>query len=149
MSEISDVQLQAEKTCADKGIKLTKKRLNILACLMHSDEPLSAYEIAEKYKAEIGASIPAMSVYRMLDFLAEHALVHKLDSANKYIACSHISCSHEHQVPQFLICETCNSVTEIGVKSQVMDELRGSVEKLGFKLTTQQLELKGFCKNCQ
>lgn len=149
MSDIKTTIEHAKLICSEKGIKLTQKRLNILASLMHADEPLSAYEIAEHYKAEIKQTIPAMSVYRMLDFLAENALVHKLESANKYIVCSHLSCSHAHQVPQFLICETCNSVTEIGIKSEVMEELRTSVEKTGFKLSTQQLELKGFCSHCQ
>ena len=140
---------QAKQNCASEGVKLTTKRENILSSIIVAGEAVSAYELADLYKEQFGQTIPAMSVYRILDFLVELSLVHKLTSANKYIACSHISCSHQHEIPQFLICESCQSVTEIGVKNAVLDELKSSVEKTGFKLTNQQLELKGLCADCQ
>lgn len=148
-SELNKTIERARDICLENGVKLTPKRENVLSSLIQGQEAMSAYELAEKYRTLFDQSIPAMSVYRILDFLAEHSLVHKLSSANKYIACSHISCSHDHQIPQFLICETCNSVTEIAIKSTVIDELTSSVEKTGFSLSTNQLELKGFCQNCQ
>jgi Fur family transcriptional regulator, zinc uptake regulator len=140
---------QAKQNCATEGVKLTTKRENILSSIIVAGEAVSAYELADLYKEQFGQTIPAMSVYRILDFLVELSLVHKLTSANKYIACSHISCAHQHEIPQFLICESCQSVTEIGVKNAVLDELKSSVEKTGFKLTNQQLELKGLCADCQ
>lgn len=135
--------------CAEQGVKLTSKRENVLTCIIKSEEAISPYELAEIYKNDYGQSMPAMSVYRILDFLVELSLVHKLTSANKYIACSHISCSHNHQRPQFLICENCQYVKEIGINSSVLAQLKTSVEETGFVLTTQQIELKGLCKNCQ
>ncbi len=138
----------AKRNCAAEGVNLTVKRENILVSIIKAGEAVSAYELADIYRQEFEQTIPAMSVYRILDFLVELSLVHKLTSANKYIACSHISCSHNHEIPQFLICEECQSVTEIGVINNVIDELRASVEKTGFKLTTQQLELKGICTDC-
>lgn len=147
--ELTATIKRAQEICKKEGVKLTPKRANVLSALVQANQAMSAYELAEQYRELYEQSIPAMSVYRILDFLAEVSLVHKLTSANKYIACSHISCHHEHQVPQFLICETCNSVTEIGVKSSVISELTASVAKTGFNLTTNQLELKGFCRNCQ
>ena len=140
---------KAKEICHSNDVKLTVKRENVLSALVQGEQAMSAYELAEKYRDLFNQSIPAMSVYRILDFLAELSLVHKLSSANKYIACSHISCNHEHQVPQFLICETCNSVTEVAVKSSVISELTASVAKTGFSLSTSQLELRGFCKSCQ
>ncbi|MBU2881581.1 transcriptional repressor [Psychrosphaera sp. B3R10] len=140
---------KAKTTCAEQGVKLTSKRENVLACIISSDEAVSPYELAEIYKENFGQSMPAMSVYRILDFLVELTLVHKLTSANKYIACSHISCSHSHRSPQFLICENCQSVMEVGIENSVMEQLKSSVERSGFVLTTQQIELKGLCKKCQ
>lgn len=147
--DIEQTLSKAKNICKGNGVNLTQKRENVLSSLIQAQEAISAYEIAEQYRALFEQTIPAMSVYRILDFLAENSLVHKLSSANKYIACSHISCSHEHAIPQFLICETCNSVTEIAIKSSVINELTASVEKIGFSLSTNQLELKGFCENCQ
>lgn len=146
---LDDIIKHAHQICSDSGVKFTTKREHVLSALIQASEAMSAYELAEKYRELFEQSIPAMSVYRILDFLAEHSLVHKLTSANKYIACSHITCSHTHNVPQFLICEICNSVSEISVKKSVMGELTTSVEKTGFKLSTTQLELKGICQSCQ
>ena len=148
-AELNKTIKRARDICLDNGVKLTTKREKVLSTLIQANEAMSAYELAEQYRTLFDQTIPAMSVYRILDFLAENSLVHKLSSANKYIACSHISCSHEHQIPQFLICETCNSVTEIAIKSSVINELTSSVEQTGFSLSTNQLELKGFCQNCQ
>lgn len=143
------VLAKAKDICAEQGVKLTAKRENVLSCIISAEEAVSPYELAELYRDSFGQSMPAMSVYRILDFLVELSLVHKLSSANKYIACSHISCGHSHQTPQFLICENCQKVTEIGINSSVIEELAQSVEKTGFVLTTQQLELQGLCKDCQ
>ncbi|MDU0114505.1 Fur family transcriptional regulator [Psychrosphaera aquimarina] len=146
---LEDIIKHAHQICSENSVKLTTKREHVLSALIQASEAMSAYELAEQYRDIFEQSIPAMSVYRILDFLAEHSLVHKLTSANKYIACSHITCSHSHDVPQFLICEICNSVSEISVKKSVMSELTASVEKTGFKLSTSQLELKGICQSCQ
>ncbi len=148
-NQLTAVLKRAKEICLQNEVKLTEKRENVLSALVQSQQAMSAYELAEKYRELFEQSIPAMSVYRILDFLAEMSLVHKLSSANKYIACSHISCCAEHQIPQFLICETCNTVTEIAVKSSVIEELTASVAKTGFTLANEQLELTGFCKNCQ
>ena len=149
MTNIESILKKAKSHCIEQGVKLTVKRENLLISLLNAGEAVSAYELANIYKDAFNQSIPTMSVYRILDFFIELSLVHKLTSANKYIACSHISCSHNHETPQFLICENCQSVTEIGVPNQVIQELTTSVEKTGFKLSTKQLELNGLCSNCQ
>ncbi|QIL90300.1 Fur family transcriptional regulator [Microbulbifer harenosus] len=138
----------AEQSCRTSGARLTEKRKNVLAILLRSKTPLSAYEIAEQYGRDYGESIPAMSVYRMLDFLAEENLAHKLNSENKYLACAHIACDHSHQTPQFLICSRCNKVREIGIKPEVIAALRETVEGAGYRLQTSQLELDCLCDDC-
>jgi len=90
-----------------------------------------------------------MSVYRMLKFLMQENLVHKLSLTNKYIACSHIACNHEHNIPQFLICDSCEQIQEVGVNKDIIQALRSSVENAEFSLNSPQLELHGTCKDCQ
>ena len=90
-----------------------------------------------------------MSVYRMLDFLMEKGLVHKLSSTNKFLACSHISCDHAHQTPQFLICDSCHSVNEIGLDRTLISALEKSIDAKHFQLNSPQLELHGLCEGCQ
>ena len=139
---------KAEHICTHSGVRLTEKRKLILELMLLSNTPLSAYEVADRYNKNSESSMPAMSVYRILDFLESEQLVHKLSSANKYIACSHIACSHEHQIPQFLICGKCQSVKEVAIAKKIIDELDHEVASAGYKLVNSQLELQCLCDKC-
>lgn len=148
MNEIQRALEHAERHCKQHGGRLTSKRKQILRGLLQSEKAMSAYELVEFCKAEFGESMPAMSVYRILDFLQDEHLVHKLNLANKYVACAHITCDHEHAVPQFLICGECSKVKEISINKSVIDELQGNVEQAGFQLVTPQLEMNCICNDC-
>jgi len=147
--DIDKIMQQAERSCIEHGVRLTSKRKQILEVLLHAGAPRSAYEIADLYRQQTTENIPVMSVYRMLDFLMQNDLVHKLASNNKFIACAHIACSHSHQTPQFLICDNCQQVREIGVDEQLINALEESIEDNHFHLNSPQLELHGLCKSCQ
>ena len=89
-----------------------------------------------------------MSVYRILAFLQDEQLAHKLKLANKFVACTHIACDHAHGVPQFLICGQCQRVKEIAIKKSTINTLRQSVEEAGFHLISPQLEMDSLCERC-
>jgi len=148
MNKVETVIEHAELRCKAHGARLTNKRKQVLSGLLTSQKALSAYELVEYCKAEFGEAIPAMSVYRILDFLQGECLVHKLSLANKYVACSHITCDHDHGVPQFLICGKCQKVEEISVSQSTITELKKNVAQAGFHLMSQQLELDCLCDNC-
>jgi len=137
-----------EKICTAKGISLTQKRHNIFDILLSSKNPLSAYDITDVYKKTYKTSMPTMSIYRILEFLTISGLVHKLESANKYIACSHLQCDHEHSNAQFLICNSCSGVEEIALTSELHRQIETGAEQTGFKLDSMQFELHGTCKAC-
>lgn len=139
---------KSQEACALAGVKLTNKRKNVLIVLLNSKTPLSAYDIADNYKRQFQDSLPVMSVYRMLDFLIKERLVHKLETSGQYISCAHIACDHQHEAPQFLICDHCGNVKEVGIKKPIVNEIERSVKKIGFTLTNSQLELHGICKRC-
>ncbi len=148
-TNINQIIKKSQEVCESAGIKLTEKRKNVLVVLLSSTTPLSAYEIADKYRECFHESLPVMSVYRMLDLLIQGELVHKLGSTGQYISCTHITCNHQHEIPQFLICDRCHAVKEIGIKKQLMVELAHSIQKTGFTLSNQQLELHGLCEHCK
>ncbi|GLS83023.1 Fur family transcriptional regulator [Paraferrimonas haliotis] len=147
-SKRSTILRKAEQLCEQHGVKLTLKRKNVLCVLLDSTTPLSAYEIANAYQQTYQESLAPMSVYRMLDTLASLSLVHKLSSENKYLACSHISCDHAHQVPQFLICKSCGKVAEKGIQDSVVQALQQSIEQADFQLLNSQIELQCLCNEC-
>lgn len=139
---------QAQQHCQDRGSRLTEKRRQVLAGLLSSNKALSAYELVDFCRKDQGAELLPMTVYRILDFLEEEGLVHRLDLANKYVACAHIVCRHEHEVSQFLICKTCHRVKEIAIPRSLISTLADSAEAAGFQLARHHLELDCVCHRC-
>jgi Fur family zinc uptake transcriptional regulator len=138
----------ADVLCQESGVRLTEKRKRALTILLDAPAPMSAYELKDEYKNSYDESLTAMSAYRMLNFLVAETLAHKLHSVNKYAACEHINCAHSHELPQFLICDNCETVTEVGISSQTLKSLKNGIAESGFKLNEQQLELHGLCNSC-
>ena len=139
---------QAESYCKSRGTRLTEKRRQVLTGLLNSHKALSAYELTDYCREEMGYQLPAMSVYRILNFLEDEELVHRLNLAKKYVACAHIACKHDHEVPQFLICAKCSRVQEISIDAKLVASLNKSVENAGFNLKSQQLEFDCLCGDC-
>ena len=138
----------AEQLCKQRGSRLTPKRKQVLSGLLESDRALSAYELVDYCKENFEEPLPAMTVYRILEFLEEEQLVHKLNLANRYVACKHITCDHKHEVPQFLICTNCQKVKEITIDKATMASFQENVEAAGYRLVTPQLEMNCLCADC-
>ena len=147
--QVTEILEHAEQICTSSGNRLTEKRKQLLAQLVKSGIPLSAYELADIHNKAMKSNMPVMSVYRILEFLESENLVHKLSSNNKYISCSHIQCSHSHGVPQFLICAKCNKVEEITFSPDVIRQIESRVSEAGYKLTDSHIELRCICDSCR
>lgn len=148
-NDVSNILDRAQSICADLGARLTEKRRRVLQVVLESPEPLSAYQIADQYRDQWGKTLSVMSVYRMLNFLKENELVHRLETTNQYLPCSHITCKHDHEVPQFLICDSCHGVDEVGIRKEILSELSANIEDTGFRLARQQIEFHGTCNSCR
>lgn len=148
MSQFQDIVDHAERQCKQRGTRLTVKRKRVLFSLLKSEKALSAYELIDFCSVEFGEAMPAMSMYRILEFLEGEQLVHKLNTANKYVACSHIVCNHAHEISQFVICGQCQKVKEITIKKAVLHQLKQNVELAGFQLVSPQLEMNCICDEC-
>jgi len=148
MDSVTRIVDHAEQQCRDHGSRLTEKRKHVLASLLQSGRALSAYELIEVCKNRFGETLPPMSMYRILDFLRQEHLVHKLNVANKYVACAHITCDHAHTTSQFLICIQCQKVEEISVSKTVIDELESTIHEAGFRMATPQFEINCICEDC-
>jgi Fur family transcriptional regulator, zinc uptake regulator len=148
LNKVQTIIEHAEQQCMTNGVRLTRKRKLILSSLLQSDKALSAYELVEYCKNRQNETIPAMSVYRILEFLQSQQLVHKLESANKYVACAHITCDGNHATSQFLICKQCQRVKEIDISDSVIQSLRQDVQDADFEVDNPQLEINGLCGKC-
>ncbi len=148
MTELQNILSHAEHHCRVRGSRLTEKRKKVLSGLLQSDRALSAYELADYCNETYDETFAAMSVYRILDFLEQEQLVHKLNLANRYVACVHITCDHQHEVPQFLICTDCKRVKEISISRSTMRSIKRQVEQAAFHLVSEQIEFNCLCDNC-
>lgn len=152
MKSLISINDKVDDLCKSNGLKLTDKRKKILHNLIKSDKALSAYEIIAIYNNEYNQNILAMSAYRILDFLENECLIHKLSSINKYVVCSCLKDGdlHEHhEISQFLICKICSRVEEFQIKKSVQKQLISSIKKLDFSLASPQIEISCICNNCK
>lgn len=148
METIEHIIDQADRRCKASGARLTDKRKQVLSLLIESNKALSAYELTDAYKRTYQIDITPMSIYRILSFLESEHLAHKLEIANKYVACEHISCDGEHSASQFLICSNCHKVKEISISNSALSELKGNIQSAGFQLVNPQLEVHCICDEC-
>jgi Fur family transcriptional regulator, zinc uptake regulator len=139
-----DLLSRAEKLCEEGAGKLTPLRRRMLEILAERHRPLGAYELLDRLSAD-GKKIAPTTVYRTLDFLVEHGLVHRLPSRNGFIACSNDHARGE--VVVFLLCEHCGEVAESDA-AHLGGELARLASSAGFAPRAQVVELEGVCAKC-
>jgi Fur family zinc uptake transcriptional regulator len=139
----ADLIARAERTCERRGSKLTGQRREILSSVAQSHSAVGAYDIIERM-AEHGPRPAPITVYRALDFLLAHGLVHKIESRNAFVACSH---SHEGQPAALLICETCGTVAELDAP-EIFERVAEKAKARKFSPAHTVIEMSGTCGSC-
>jgi len=135
---------KAQLLCADLGVRLTPIRKRVLELVWSNHKAIKAYDILNQLDTKDGSLTPP-TVYRALDFLVEQGLVHKIESLNGFIGCTHPLNKHGCQ---FLICTKCGDVSEF-CDEEVTDLIKKNAKHSGFSLTRHMLEVYGVCANCQ
>ncbi|GAA5315952.1 MAG: zinc uptake transcriptional repressor Zur [Candidatus Pelagadaptatus aseana] len=135
----------ARQLCQEKGARLTALREQVLKIVWQSHKPLGAYAVMDILAEQDTRRIAPPTVYRALDFLLEHGLVHRINVLNAYMGCSHPGSAHAHN---FLICRACDVAIEFETDS--LDRaLHSSARAYDFEITGQAIELIGLCANCR
>lgn len=124
--------------------ELKKNQKLVYGALSGASNPLSAYAILDLLRDD-GFRAP-LQVYRALEKLMEFGLVHKLESLNAFVACSHDECESSEPAA-FMICDECESVSELG-DSKLTTHLSKLANTQDFALKHTTVELHGRCKNC-
>lgn len=127
-------------------VKLTPARQAMLDILCEAGKPLGAYELIDRMGERTGKRPAPISVYRVLDFLVDNGLAHRLSSRNAFLACGHAHAKGEPLA--FLICDRCGVVSEqtSPALGAAMDALAGD---MSFNRRTQVIELTGLCAACR
>ncbi len=125
--------------------ELTKNQSLVFGSLSDAGGPLTAYAILDLLR-DNGFRAP-LQVYRALDKLVEYGMVHRLESLNAFVACSHDGCN-AHGTAAFAICEKCGDVSEFKPDDAIR-LLTSWTAKQGFSLSRTTIELRGTCRSCQ
>jgi len=123
---------------------LTKNQEMVLGALSDAKSPMSAYAILDELRGE-GFRAPPQ-VYRALEKLVAGGLVHRLESLNAFVACSHEDC-HDAGLIAFAICEQCGLVSEFSDQA-VSTRLTHWITDHQFTNTKTTIEIRGDCGTC-
>jgi Fur family zinc uptake transcriptional regulator len=128
------------------GQEMTRNQKLVLDVLSRTGTPLSAYQILDELRTE-GFRAP-LQVYRALDQLRGFGIVHRLESMNAFVACSHpADHSHTDEPIGFTICERCGTVAEID-DPDFQSFIDGISKRTGFQPEKTTVEIRGLCKAC-
>jgi len=137
---------RAERHCRARGARLTSQRRRVYELLVAAGEPITAYELLHRLAGDAGPPAPP-TVYRALEFLQAHGLVHRLASHHRYVACDHPE--DERHGGLFLVCSRCGSAREV-TDERVADSVARSASEAGFALESAILpEIEGVCPGCR
>ena len=89
----------------DGNVDLTGNSKLVMDLLEVKKGPLSAYMILDELR-DAGLRAP-LQVYRALEKLISLGRVHRVESLNAFIACSHMSCENQG-MSAFVICDKCD-----------------------------------------
>jgi Fur family transcriptional regulator, zinc uptake regulator len=131
---------RAKKIC---GSRLTGQRRDVLDCISESHAAVGAYDLIGRMALR-GPRPAPITIYRALNFLLNHNLIHKVESRNAYVACA---CAHENAPHALLICDACGTVEEI-VPCAASVDLEEAAIATGFVVDRVVVELSGTCKAC-
>ena len=135
---------RAALLCARRGARLTKLRRRVLELVWQGHSAVKAYDLLKELDRGDGAAKPP-TVYRALDFLMAHGLVHRLESRNAYVGCPKPEGPHDGQ---FLICDACGVVSEFAAPA-IETAIAGHAAGLGFMIGQQTVEVRGVCRDCR
>ena len=141
---VANALVDAKTVCSRSGARFTPVRQRVLEIIWQSHRPLGAYAILEVLSGE-GHSPAPPTVYRALEFLLTHGLVHRLSSLNAFIGCTRPG---HPGAGQFLLCTTCGSAAELN-DSAIERAIERSAAAEGFTSQVHTVEISGLCPHCR
>ncbi len=123
----------------EKGLSLTKNRIDILGTLDVHKKPLTIDDIKKNLKIKMNTS----TIYRSLKILVDSGLVYQTDFRE---GVSYFEFHGENEHHHHIICTTCKKRESINV---CIDKIFPSLEKqTHYKITNHIFEIFGLCKTC-
>lgn len=124
-------------------MKNTKQRILIIDILQKAKKPLSANDILIR-AVKKQPNIALTTIYRNLEMLYESDLITRYRIDEKEYCYELKKEEHTH----YLICKNCKK--KVDLPECPLKELEQSISNTtGFKITSHNLELEGYCDKCK
>lgn len=140
---IDDALKEARLICEEKGLRFTQIREFILSMVWENHKPTKAYELLDKIPSMNYSSQPP-TVYRALDFLLTNGFIHKINSLNAFVGCSH---PLKHDECYFMICRKCYEIKEC-CDDQITSVIKKKLDSSQFSSKNIAIEISGDCYEC-
>ena len=140
---IKKALIEAKIICDQRGVKLTKLRETVLKLIWKNHSYVKAYDLLEDLK-KIDSSAKPPTIYRSLEFLLENGFIHKIQSLNAFVGCSH---PNEHNKCYFLICKECQNIEECHSEN-INEFVQSTSSNNNFSPNQVTLEISGVCQEC-
>ncbi len=142
---IDQALMRAQQVCAGAGVKLTPLRLQVFKLIWQNHKPLGAYALMALLEGVTAKRVAPPTVYRALDFLLEHGLIHRVHSLNAYLGCTQPGHGHTGGL---LICQLCGQAQELQ-HTALSAAIEQAAQSQAFRLNHWMLEIVGHCAQCQ
>ena len=134
--------MELKEILKEKGIKITKGRLELLSILKNSENSLSAEKIYQIYKKN-NININLSTIYRTLEVFEKKEIIEKITLNDGIFSYTLKEKTHRHH----LECDICHKEVEIPCPMpQIQEIVQNST---GFILTDHDLVMKGVCNDCK
>lgn len=134
---------RAKKYCETHRFRFTEPRERVLSVLLASKKPMGAYEVLAKLSSS-QQKVNPQTVYRAIDFWMQQGFIHKVESANAYVAC----CQHRCDGNFYLfICERCHDVMELLIEERPV-AIETALKENGLVASRLFTEIHGRCRAC-
>jgi len=134
------VEQQAESLIRDTGARLTRPRTRVLMFLLKQHRPLTHHDIHAQLPGE---PMDTVTLYRVLEWLTEHGLAHRIAGADQVwrFSASGGKQNHEHAHFQCTHCESITCFNDMPLPRRV---------KMPEGFTSQEVDflIKGICPRC-
>ncbi|MBL8772236.1 MAG: transcriptional repressor [Phenylobacterium sp.] len=123
-----------------KGASWGEAKRRTFELLVAAGRPVKAYDLIAAYAP--GRPPQPPTIYRAIQFLLDHGLVHRIACQNAFVACTLGAIAHESG---FLICSSCGATEETVLDS---DAFANAAARVGFQVHQLISEIRGICPAC-
>jgi|SRR5687768_7089853 Fur family ferric uptake transcriptional regulator len=135
--------MHAERLLRDRGLRVTRPRLAVLAVLTECRTHLDVEEITAQVRERL-ESVSVQAVYDVLGALTAAGLARRIAPAGgpaRYEA--RVGDNHHH-----LVCRKCGQITDVDCATGAAPCL-DPIEAAGFMVDEAEVTYWGLCANCQ